>query len=255
MTAPIRAIIVDDEPPAREQLRALLAAEPDVVVVGEAGGGTAAIQLIRDARPALVFLDVQMPGCDGFAVVRAVAPEMPAVIFVTAYDAHALQAFSVAAVDYLLKPLVELRFRDAVRRAILRLRTTDAAALSAQLSAQLAAMLERLPAPITDHLTLWADGRVVFVPTRDIDWIDAADDHVRVHVGRVVHVTRETMSGMESRLPLGFLRVHRSCVVNVSRIREVQPWVKGDYVLILHDGTRVTTGRTYRDRVRALLPP
>jgi two-component system LytT family response regulator len=248
---PVRALVVDDEPPAREQIVALLAADADVDVVGEAGGGAAAIQLIRDTRPDLVFLDVQMPGCDGFEVLRAVAPDVPSVIFVTAYDAHAIHAFDVAAVDYLLKPVVEARFRAAVRRAVDRIRAAETDALSASVTA----LLDQLPRAMVDQIPLACDGRVVFVRPRDIDRIEADDDHVRVVVGKASYVTRETMSRIETRLPPGFIRVHRSAIVNASRIREVQPWTKGDYVLILHDGTRVTTGKTYRDRVRALLPP
>jgi two-component system LytT family response regulator len=248
---PVRALVVDDEPPAREQIVALLATDPDVDVVGEAGGGTAAIQMIRDTRPDLVFLDVQMPGCDGFEVLRAVVPEVPSVIFVTAYDAHAIRAFDVAAVDYLLKPVVEARFRAAVRRAVDRIRAAETDALSASVTA----LLDQLPRAMVDQIPLACDGRVVFVRPRDIDRIEADDDHVRVVVGKASYITRETMSRIETRLPPGFIRVHRSAIVNASRIREVQPWTKGDYVLILHDGTRVTTGKTYRERIRALLPP
>jgi two-component system, LytTR family, response regulator len=245
----VRAVVVDDEPPARAQIRALLEGERDLQPIGEAGGGSAAILLIREHRPDLVFLDVQMPGCDGFEVLRAVAPDMPAVIFVTAYDQHAIHAFEVAAVDYLLKPVVESRFREAVRRAVDRIRRAESGAIAQQLSA----LLEQVPRPAVDRIPIAVDGRVVFVDTESIDWIDADDDHLRVHAGNATYVTRETMAHIESRLPGGFIRVRRSCIVNQARIREAQPWVKGDYVLILQNGARVTTGRTYRDRVRALL--
>ena len=241
--SPIRVLVVDDEPLAREHLIALLADEPDTVVVGEAGGGSEAVRLIKSERPDLVFLDVQMPGLNGFDVLRSLpGDQIPLVVFVTAYDTHAVSAFEVAAVDYVLKPVVEDRFRLAVRRAVERMsapRTKD-------VLAQLAAIADRMPAP-ADRVPISVDGHVLFIPPRDIDWVDAADDHLRVHV------VRETMAHMEQRLKTGFLRIRRSTLVNVERIREVQPWVKGDYVVILHDGTRLTSGRTYRGRVRALL--
>jgi two-component system LytT family response regulator len=234
----VRAVVVDDEPLAREHLIALLAGEPDIEVIGEASGGSAAIQLIGSMKPDLVFLDAQMPGCDGFEVLSAIAPtHVPFVIFVTAYDAHAIHAFQVAAVDYLLKPVVEPRFRAAVRRAVERVRAGG----------------ERPPAPATDRIPIRSDGRVTFVKAREIDWIDAADDEVRLHVGSATHVLRETMASMEARLPADFVRIHRSIIVNVERVREVQPWFKGDYVLVLDDGTQLTSGRTYQERVRKLL--
>ena len=248
---PLRVLIVDDEPLAREHLRALISDESELEVVGEAAGGNEAVRLIRSLTPDLVFLDVQMPGLDGFGVLRALtAAEMPLVVFVTAYDAHAVGAFGVSAVDYLLKPVVEERFRIAARRAIERAhapRNTDVVArlMDALDRAQSSPPPDRIPIPI--------DGRVIFVHPREIDWVDAADDAVKIHAGRATHVLRETMAHVETRLRAGFIRIHRSTIVNVDRIREVQPWVKGDYVVILNDGTRLTTGRTYRDRVRALL--
>jgi two-component system LytT family response regulator len=246
---PLRALVVDDEPPARERIIDLLASEPDIELVGEAGAGSEAVRLIRQQRPHLVFLDIQLPGKDGFEVLRAAAPCVPAVIFVTAYDEHAIRAFEFAAVDYLLKPIVESRFRAAVKRAQARVRGTEPSMLSEQMSE----LLLRLDAPVMEHLPIWSAKRVIFVRTKDIDWIDAADDGVRLHVGEATHVTRDSMANMEARLPAEFLRIHRSIIVNTARIREVQPWFKGDYVVILRDGTRLTSGRTYRDRVRALL--
>lgn len=251
ITAPLRVLVVDDEPLAREHLRALAAAEHDLEIVGEAASGTEAVRLIRQLSPDLVFLDVHMPGLDGFGVLRALSPdEMPLVVFVTAYDAHAVNAFEVSAVDYLLKPVVDDRFHLAARRAVERAKTPRTADVLGRLSEALA-RLETTPAH--DRIPVPVDGRVIFVSQRDIDWVDAADDLVKIHAGRAVHVLRDTMANIESRLRTGFLRIHRSTIVNVERIREVQPWVKGDYVVILNDGTRLTTGRTYRERVRALL--
>lgn len=245
----IRALVIDDEPLAREHIVAMLATEPDIEVVGEAGGGAAAIQLIGSAKPDLVFLDVQMPGCDGFEVLAGVAAvHMPAVVFVTAYDAHAVRAFNVAAVDYVLKPVQEPRLRTAVRRAVDHLTHTSADDIKAQLAPLIANMR-----PVADRIPVASDGRVTFVNVHDIDWIDADDDSVRLHAGPAVHSLGETMAAMEQRLPAGFVRIHRSIIVNTNRVREIQPWFKGDYVLVLHDGTKLTSGRTYQDRVRALI--
>jgi len=248
---PVRTVVVDDEPPARERIVGLLARERDIELVGEAGGGRAAIKLIRDMKPDLVLLDVQMPGCDGFEVLRETAPLTPGVIFVTAHGDHAIQAFDVAAVDYLLKPVVEARFHAAVRRAVSRMRDAN----SGVLASQLAALIASVPTARAEQIPLWCDGRVAFVRARDVDRIEADDDHVRVYAAKAVYLTRETMSKIEARLPAGFVRVHRSTIVNAARIREVQHWVKGDYLVILQDGTKITSGRTYRDRVQALLPP
>jgi two-component system, LytTR family, response regulator len=248
-TRPLRVLVVDDEPLARQRIVELLAAEADLELVAQARAGAEAVRLIRTLGPDLVFLDVQLPGGDGFDVLGAAGPDLPAVIFVTAYDHYAIRAFEHAAVDYLLKPVVEARFRAAVRRAVERTRSADASALSGQLRD----LLRRLDAPPSGHLPIWSAGRVVFVDIGDIDWIDAADEHVRLHVGATTHVTRDSMRNMEARLPAGFVRIHRSVIVNTARIREVQPWFKGDWVVILRDGTRLTSGRTYRHRVRALL--
>ena len=248
--APIRVMVVDDEPLAREHLIALLADEPDMTVVAEAGGGSEAVRLIKVERPDLVFLDVQMPGLNGFDVLRALPSDcVPLVVFVTAYDAHAVNAFEVAAVDYLLKPVVEERFRVAIHRALDR----ALAPQTSEVLAQLSAIADRLPPPAAERVPIAVDGRVLFIAMRDIDWVDADDDYLRLHVGKTVHVIRETMTNMEARLKTAFVRIRRSTLVNVARIREVQPWVKGDYVVILEDGTRLTSGRTYRERVRALL--
>lgn len=248
-TPPLRVLVVDDEPLARQRIVELLADETDVELVGTARAASEAVRLIRTQKPDLVFLDVQLPGGDGFDVLGAADTDLPAVIFVTAYDQYAIRAFEHSAVDYLLKPVVEARFRAAVRRAVERARSADAS----QLSEQLRDLLGRLYAPATDRLPIWSAGRVVFVDVGDIDWIDAADEHVRLHVDGATHVTRDSMRNMEARLPAGFVRIHRSVIVNTARIREVQPWFKGDWMVILRDGTKLTSGRTFRRRVRALL--
>jgi len=249
-SAKIRAVIIDDEPLARKRLSALLEKEPGVALVGEADGGTAAVALIESLKPDLAFLDIQMPGLDGFGVLRSVTPtHLPLVVFVTAHDDHAIQAFDVHAVDYVLKPVVEKRFREAVRRAVERLASSSADALRRQM----ASLLERLPAA-PDRLAVRAGERTEFVRFDDIDWIDVEGDYARIHAGTDTHLLRETLSDLERRLPASrFIRIHRSFIVQADRIQSVQPWFKGDYVITLRDGTRLQSGRTYRQRVQDLL--
>ena len=249
----IRTLIVDDEPLARRRLRALLADEPEIEIIGDAANGTEAVRAIATERPDLVFLDIQMPGLDGFEVLRATATiHQPFVVFITAHDEHAIRAFEVQAVDYLLKPVVETRFRESVRRAINRLRVTP----RKELAHEIAQLLERVAlAPMRNgRIPIKRDGRVNFVRVDDIDWVEADGDVLRLHAGRDSHTVRETMAQIEAKLPAPpFLRIHRSLIVNVERVREVQPWFKGDYVLILHDGTKLRSGRSYRDAVQTLI--
>jgi two-component system LytT family response regulator len=259
----LRALIVDDEPLARERLRELLAGDADVDIIGECGNGEDAVAAIDRDHPDLVLLDIQMPELDGFGVVRAVGIEqMPAVVFVTAHDEHAVAAFEVHAVDYVLKPVDPERLAEAVRRAKRRIAPAAGAARDEdrQLRERLAALVAEVsaavvpgPAP-TGRLAIKGEGRVVFVRIADVDWVEAMDNYVRLHVGRDVHMMRETLSNLETRLAgTTFLRIHRSAIVNIDRIREVQPWFAGDYVVILTDGTKLTTGRRYRAAVQRLL--
>ena len=245
----IRAVIVDDEALARKRLASLLHKQPDIDLVGEADGGAAAVTLIESLKPDLAFLDIQMPGLDGFGVLRAVAPKhLPLVVFVTAHDDRAIQAFDVQAVDYVLKPVVEKRFHEAVRRAVERLSSSSAEALRRQM----ASILERLPAP--DRLAVRTGERTTFLRFEDIDWIDVEEDYARVHAGKDTHLMRETLADLERRLPASrFIRIHRSFIIQADRIQSVQPWFKGDYVITLRDGTRLHSGRTYRQRVQDLL--
>ena len=248
----LRAIIVDDEPLARRRLRSLLAGETDVEISGEFGNGRDAVQAIRDLRPDLVFLDIQMPELDGFGVVREVGvAEMPAVVFVTAYDEYALKAFEVHAFDYLLKPVDRDRFAASLRRVRACIRGEDSRTLSDRLEALLGGLGIQRQEP--QRLPIRKDGRIFLVRPEDIDWLEADGNHVRVHVGKESHLIRETLGKLEARLPdRTFMRIHRSTLVNIARIREIQPWFQGDYVLLLADGTRLTSGRSYRDRVRSL---
>ncbi|NUQ12872.1 MAG: response regulator transcription factor [Gemmatimonadaceae bacterium] len=247
----VRTLVVDDEPVARAHLRALLEDRGDIAVVGECGDGRTAIDRIRALSPDLVLLDVQMPELDGFGVVRAIGPDrMPAVVFVTAHDQHAVEAFEVHALDYVLKPVHRSRFNGAIDRAIELIRSGAAG----RRGRPLADALERVGSVATDRIAIRSGDRVLYLRVGDIDWIEAADDLVRLHVGKAVHDHRATMAQIEKRLPAPrFLRIHRSTIVNVDRIREFQPWFQGDWILVLADGTRLQSGKSYRRRIRALI--
>ena len=239
----IRALVVDDEPLARRGIRVRLERAEGVEVIGESTNGPEAVAAIRELSPDLVFLDVQMPGLDGFGVVEQVgAEQMPPVVFVTAYDAHALKAFDVHALDYLLKPIDDERFDVAVARA--RRRITERAAVGSQLAAVLAEVRDR-------RILIKDRGKVIIVNEADVDWVEAEGDYVRVHTGGRGHLLRETMSAMAERLdPTRFARIHRSTIVNVSRIRELKSHPNREYTVVLHDGTRLKLSRGYRDALR-----
>jgi two-component system, LytTR family, response regulator len=249
----IRALVVDDEPLARERVLSLLQMEADVEVVGECSDGSQAVSAIQEHTPDLVFLDVQMPGCDGFEVIRNIgADRMPTVIFVTAYDDYALQAFEVHAFDYLLKPFGKDRFQETMRHAREAFERQRAGELGRRL---LALVHDIKPEPKrVERLVVKSGGRVFFLRTEEIDWIEAAGNYVRLHLGTESHLFRETMNRMESRLDSRrFARIHRSRIVNTERIKEMQPWFNGDSVVILRDGTRLTLSRGYRDKLQQRL--
>lgn len=249
----IRTLIVDDEQLARERLRGFLSVEMDLEIVGECADGQAAVEAIERDEPDLLFLDVQMPELDGFGVLEAAKPARPpVVIFTTAFSQHALRAFEVHALDYLLKPFDRDRVRVALDRARDRLRQSQAGALNAKLTALLAEM--RPPTQAVDRLVVKTGGRVMLVRTADIDWVEAADNYVSLHVGAETHLLRETMGAIEARLdPKAFLRISRSTIVNVERIKELQPMFHGDYTVILRNGTRLSLSRSYRDKLQFLL--
>ncbi len=253
MPGPIRTLIVDDEPLCRERLRTLLAADPDFTVVGECSDGAEAVATLRESPCDLIFLDVQMPVMDGLEVVEAIGPEqMPTVIFVTAYDRYALRAFEVQALDYLLKPFDRERFEKALTRAKANVRRDQ----SAEASRQLLALLgdTRPGRKHLERLVIKSGGRIFFLKMEEIDWIEAAGNYLRLHVGRETHLLRETMNALEGRIdPERFLRIHRSTIVNIERIREIQPLFHGDYVVLLRDGTELTLSRTYRQRLQEVL--
>lgn len=246
----IRVLIVDDEPIARRGIRQQLRGETDLEVIGECGDGAAAIDAITELAPDLVFLDIQMPEVGGFDVVEAIGvARMPAVVFVTAYDEHALRAFDVHAVDYVLKPIDRHRFRTAVERA--RRRLADAPGqLGSQLDRRIAAALGELGRPAHDYakrLAIKGDGRVILVDVDEVDRLEAAGNYVEVHSGARHHLVRETMASLEARLdPARFVRVSRSSIVNADRVRELQPMFNGDFVVVLRDGTKVAGSRRYR---------
>jgi two-component system LytT family response regulator len=246
----IRTLVVDDEPLARERLTSLLGLETDIEVIGQCRDGEDAARAITEHTPDLVFLDVQMPGLNGFEVIEAVGTEkMPLVIFVTAYDQHALKAFQVRALDYLLKPFDRERFQEALQRA----RTQIQRAETGDLGRRLLALVKdlRRDQPKTDRLVVKSGGRLFFLRTDEIDWIEAAGNYVRLHVGNTSHLLRETMNAIESRLdPEKFFRIHRSRIVNMERIQEMQPWLNGEYAVLLRTGTRLTLSRGYREKLQ-----
>jgi two-component system LytT family response regulator len=246
----VRAVIADDEPLARQRLRMLLQDEAWLEVIGEAKDGLSTTAAIQKLQPDLVFLDVEMPNGTGFDVIRSLGPaKMPFVVFVTAYDKYALKAFDVHAVDYLLKPFDRDRFREALTRARGQLERVS----NGELERRLRQLVQDLtPAPQRmERFVIKSGGRVFFVPTAEIDWIEAAGNYVKLHVGTDEHLFRETMNTIEGKLnPDAFFRIHRSHIVNVERIRELQPWFNGEYVVFLKNGTRLTLSRGYREKLQ-----
>jgi two-component system LytT family response regulator len=249
---PLRVLIADDEPLGRQRLRALLEGEADLEVVGECTDGPSAVAALRQLRPDLLFLDVRMPELDGFGVLEAMGDERPpGVIFVTAYDKYALRAFEVHALDYLLKPFDRERFQKTLERA----RAQLALAQAPEVHEHLRALLEdaRPGKKYLDRVVIKSTTRVFFLRTEEIDWIEAAGNYLKLHVGPEAHLLRETMNSLEARLdPEKFLRIHRSTIVNIERIQELQPWFHGDYVVLLRDGTKLTLSRGYRQKLQEL---
>lgn len=242
----IRALIVDDEPLGRERIRTLLDHHPEVDIGGECQDGEEAVKAIRKGGYDLVFLDVQMPHKDGFEVIRQVGVDrMPPVIFVTAYDQYALRAFEVHALDYLLKPFDVDRFDEALDRVV-KLTTQRP---QADREEQMLRLLEDLKpkAEPAERLMIKTHQRIIFVRTEEIDWFEAAGNYIRIHVGKKTHLLRQTMSALEKRLdPKRFLRIHRSTIVNLDRVRDLRPMFNGEYEVALIDGTKLTLSRGYR---------
>ena len=263
MSAGLRVLIADDEPLARQRLRRLLRREAEVEIVAECADGPATVQGLLTHTPDLLFLDVQMPELDGFAVLGAVPDDrLPVTIFVTAYDQYALRAFEAQALDYLLKPYTEARFRTAFERG-------RAAALGPEPGerARLLALLEQIRfeqrdlrtavashRPPADRLLVREEGRVRVLAASEVDWIEAARNTVRLHAGQAVYVLREPLTSLEGRLdPSRFARIHRSTVVNLERVAEIQPWFSGDGMVVLRNGERLRVSRGYRQQFEARL--
>jgi len=248
---PIRVLIVDDEQLARKRIADLLQQDSDVQIVGQVGNGTEALQLVQQEAPDLLFLDVQMPEGDGFELLEAVGTEtMPAVILVTAYDKYALRAFDIQAVDYLLKPFSEGRFRQALERAKEQISKTQQTAADARLQPHAGTNGKKYPS----RLVIKSSGKVLFIKTNEIDYVEAAGNYLSIVVGKDSHLIRDTMQNFETRLdPEHFIRIHRSTLVNIDRVRELQPLFGGEYAVLLRDGRQLTLSRTYRSRLQQLL--
>ena len=266
----LRVAIVDDEPLGRERIRTLLADETEVALVGEYANGEDAVAGMADSPPEVVFLDVQMPGLDGFGVVyllrQVVAPaDIPVIVFVTAHDDYALRAFEVSAVDYLLKPFDRARFRDALTRARTRMHerrvatTEDGAAVGLLLdevrrlrAEQDAVQAER--ARMDARFVVRAASRLFFVRALDVDWISGEGNYARLHAGGKTHLVRETLTSVEARLdPRQFVRIHRSAIINVERVATLQPRTHGEYLVTMTDGSRLTSSRTHGGKLRSIL--
>ncbi|BDU77840.1 LytR/AlgR family response regulator transcription factor [Mesoterricola sediminis] len=243
----IRILLADDEPLARQRLRRLLEAHPDITIAAEASNGLEAVAAIEAEAPDLVLLDIQMPELDGFGVIEAIGPErMPPTLFVTAYDQFALRAFEAHALDYLLKPFDPERFAAALARA----RTWLQGAREAQPS--LAPLLREVQAARqpSDRLLVKEGGRYVFLRPAAVQWVEAEDNYVRLHVEGTSHLVRQTMTGILARLGTSrFRRIHRSAIVNLDFVRHLEPWTGGDYQVTMKDGSRLTLSRTYRDQL------
>ena len=251
--APIRALIVDDEPYARERVRRLLAGDGDIEIIGECPDGFRAVEQIRRLEPDLLFLDVVMPGKDGFEVLDEVSAPAPAVIFLTAFDRFAVRAFDACALDYLLKPFDEERFARAVRRAKDALKEPLKDAKIERADDRVARPLPTSDGPLL-RLVVRVQGRIRFVKTADVAWIAAEGNYACVHAGADSYLVRETLSALEAQLdPQRFVRIHRATIVNLDRVRELEPLFNGQHAVLLDDGTRVTLSRRYRANLEKVL--
>ena len=261
----IRVLIVDDEPLARNRLKILLEDRADFEVVGECRNGLEAVESIHSLSPDLVLLDVQMPEMDGLSVLKEIGPfNIPAIIFVTAYDQYALRAFEVHALDYLLKPFDDERFENALQHAKDLIRRGRIDALSRQLFAlardlrgiqeqPVERVLENEPKYL-NRLAIKSGDRVSLIKVKNIRWIEGAGVYVRLHVDKVSHLLRETLSSLEEQLDPGqFVRIHRSTIVNVEQVKELKSYFHGEYILYLHDGTHLKLSRSYREKLFVLL--
>jgi two-component system, LytTR family, response regulator len=252
-TAPIRALIADDEPLARKFIRQMLRDDHDVEIVGECGNGKETVAMIRKQHPDVVFLDVQMPEMDGFAVLESIGTErLPEIIFATAYEKYAIRAFELHALDYLLKPFDQVRFKDAIKHAKERFHSERQNEGRMQITALLESIKNK--PQYLDRLLIKTGGRISFLSTDEINWIEADDKYVHLHTATISPMVRQTLSAMETQLdPKKFRRIHRSAIVNVKRIKELQPLFNGEHSIHLEDGTKLTLSRNYKDKLFELL--
>ena len=253
MSKRIRVLIVDDEPLARERIAGMLKGDSDIEIIGTCANGRDALAAIQKQSPDLVFLDIQMPEMDGFEVLQKIPPEsMPLVIFVTAYDKYALRAFEVFALDYLLKPFDRERFQ----KALTRVKSEVFHRSESDFQQQVLALLEDLkirPQSLT-RMAVKSGGRIFFLRADEIDWVEAEGNYVRLHVGKESYLLRETIGALEEQLDRRkFLRIHRSTIVNIDRIQELQPWFHGEFRVILRNGTALMLSRTHREKLQELL--
>jgi two-component system, LytTR family, response regulator len=254
--AAMRAIIADDERLAREKLRILLASEPNIKLVAECHDGQQALSAIRTYRADLLLLDIQMPGMDGFQVLNELSPEeMPVVIFTSAYDQYAIRAFEAHALDYLLKPFDQERLHHAIERARLELNKSRDREITHRILDLLSQVKSEMPTPSSEgRLVIRAKGRVVFLNLSEIDWIEASANYVRLNAGKESHLFRETIGRVSERLnPSHFVRVHRSTIVNVRKIKELIPVNSGEYIVVLKNGKELSCSRSYRAALESMI--
>lgn len=244
----LRCVLVEDEPPAMTRLRSLVSADPEVEIVGECRDGVEAIERIQELRPQVVFLDIQIPGLNGFDVIRRLSSPLPLIIFVTAYDQFAVQAFEINALDYLLKPFDRQRVAEALSRARLRLESSDHDAFQQRVLSMLQA--HNSEQKFLKRIMVKSAGRLTFLNTSEINWLESQGNYVQIHAGNTEFLLRETMNSIETQLnPDEFLRIHRGYMVRLDVIQEIQPTAQGNSIVILKDGTRLPLSRRYRSRL------
>ncbi|MDQ3714058.1 MAG: LytTR family transcriptional regulator DNA-binding domain-containing protein [Acidobacteriota bacterium] len=254
MNEKITALIVDDEPLARKFVRRMLERHPAVIIVGECGNGKEAVVAIREKKPDLVFLDVQMPEMDGFTTLQTLGAEnLPQIVFVTAYEQYAIRAFEIHALDYLLKPFDQPRFDKAVTRVYEKSAGHEQANIEQK---QIAALMEAVAQKpqYLERLIVKTGGRIIFLRTSEIDWIQADDKYAHLHTGSKSHLVRQTLGTLEAQLdPRKFIRIHRSAIVNIERIKELQPMFAGDHTVVLETGAKLTLSRSYKNKLFEIL--
>lgn len=256
----IRTLIVDDEPLARQNIHLLVKDDPDIEIIGECGSGHEARKFIKEQAPDLMFLDIQMPEMSGFELLEKLSGEpLPVIVFVTAFDQYALRAFEVHAIDYLLKPFNDERFEKALRQAKLQVENLEVGKLSQKLLAliedrETPPPAKSMPGKFLKRLMIKSASRIVFLNVGDINWISADDYYVKLHTGKKSHLLRETMNDLETQLdPEMFVRIHRSTIVNINQIKELQALFNGDYLVVLNDGTEHKLSRSRREQVQIIL--